>query len=256
MFQHAQAHCHTCQRPTLFVRNSYDTPHVAHLIFVCALGVGALVAAGPLTWFLLIAAGCWLLIWASHTFANFLSAGVPFRCQQCSSAMPSPGVLADLNDQQRLQAAMAKAAAKRAGSATVAVALMLAFSTAGSAQQPFRPINLNTARPTRFEAERSPGDSYNQPATYKSDWQIERERLLARRQASRDATKERRERLWASLPSPFYTDEDYAKSRYKVAHMLWQNGRVEASRRNLEQLISEYPKSDTAELAKVVLERF
>jgi TolA-binding protein len=49
---------------------------------------------------------------------------------------------------------------------------------------------------------------------------------------------------------------DYAKSRFKVSHMLWQNGRVEASRRNLEQLIREYPKTDTAELAKGVLERF
>src|SRR5262249_20384198 len=107
-----------------------------------------------------------------------------------------------------------------------------------------------------FAGDRSPGDSYNQPATYKSDWQIERESLLARRQASRDAAKERRERLWASLPVTFYSDEDYDQSRYKVAHLLWQNGRVNASRRNLEQLISEYPKTDTAELAKGVLERF
>jgi len=80
--------------------------------------------------------------------------------------------------------------------------------------------------------------------------------LLAKRQASRDATKERRERLWASLPMKFYSDEELARSKYNVAHMLWQNGRVEASRRNLEQLIDAYPKTNAAELAKVVLEGF
>jgi TolA-binding protein len=53
-----------------------------------------------------------------------------------------------------------------------------------------------------------------------------------------------------------YSDEDYAKSRFNVAHMLWQNGKAEASRRNLEQLIDDYPKTDAAELAKGVLERF
>jgi hypothetical protein len=146
---------------------------------------------------------------------------------------------------------MAKAAAKRAGSATVAIALALAVTSTGLAQTRRPHINPATARPTRFEGvdvgavDRSPSsDSYNQPITivYKSERQLERERVLAMRQASRDAAKERRERLWASLPAPFYTDEDYAKSRFKVAHMLWQNGRVDASRRNLEQLIETYPK--------------
>jgi len=143
--------------------------------------------------------------------------------------------------------------------------LPLTLTTTGLAQPPRRRINPNTARPTRFEGsdvgaiDRSPSnDSHNQPVTsvIKSDWQIERERVLAMRQASRDAAKQRRERTWAMLPMRIYSDEDYAKSKFNVAHMLWLNGRVDASRRHLEQLIDAYPQTDTADRAKFVLARF
>ena len=61
MLQHTQSHCLTCQRPTLHVRNTYDVPHVGHLIVVCALGLAALIAGGGLpTIVLAIAATCWL----------------------------------------------------------------------------------------------------------------------------------------------------------------------------------------------------
>jgi len=109
MLQYTQSHCTSCQRPRLFVRSTYDLPHTAHLIFVCALGAASLVA-GPM---LLIAAACWLLIWAAHAFGNSLSARVPFRCHDCGSAMLPAAVLADVSEQQRLQAALAKA--KRGG---------------------------------------------------------------------------------------------------------------------------------------------
>jgi hypothetical protein len=150
---------------------------------------------------------------------------------------------------------------------TAAITTTLAFTltTAALAQAAHRRINPKAARPMRFQgvdvntADRSLlSGSYNQPPTFifKSDWQIERERVLAMRQASRDATKERRERTWASLPVKIYSDEDYAKSKFNVARMLWQNGRVESSRRHLEQLINDYPQTDTPERAKVVLARF
>jgi hypothetical protein len=42
-----------------------------------------------------------------------VSAGVPFRCHDCGSAIAPAAVLADVTEQQRLQAALAKAAAKR-----------------------------------------------------------------------------------------------------------------------------------------------
>jgi predicted Zn-dependent protease len=90
----------------------------------------------------------------------------------------------------------------------------------------------------------------------KSEWQLERERVLTMRQASRDAAKARREATWASLPVKYYTDEDLARSKYSIARQLWHNGRVDSSRRFLEQLIADYPLTDTAARAKVVLMRF
>jgi hypothetical protein len=105
--------------------------------------------------------------------------------------------------------------------------------------------------------DRSPSsDSYYQPAIYKSDLQLERERVLAMRQASRDAAKERRERTWATLPFKFYSDEELARSKYNVAHLLWLNGCVDSSQRILQQLIDDYPDTSTADLAKNTLERF
>jgi hypothetical protein len=56
----------------------------------------------------------WLAIWALHVVANVLAGGRPFRCNLCGSPMAPAAVLADVSEQQRLQAAMAKAAAKRA----------------------------------------------------------------------------------------------------------------------------------------------
>src|SRR5436305_1822158 len=114
MLQHTQSHCLACQRPTLHLRSTYDVPHTAHLIFVCALGLGALVARdGLLSPLLIIAATCWLLIWASHSFVNLFAAGVPFRCHDCGSPVATAAALAGVSEQQRLQAALAKAAAKK-----------------------------------------------------------------------------------------------------------------------------------------------
>jgi ribosomal protein L37AE/L43A len=65
--QHWQANCATCQRSTLHVRNTYDVPHVAHLlasVFLC---------------------GLWLPVWFFHTIINEFSAGEPWRCQHCGS---------------------------------------------------------------------------------------------------------------------------------------------------------------------------
>ena len=63
--QHWQTYCHTCKRPTLHIRNTYDVPHVAHLLatlFLC---------------------GLWLPIWILH---GMLTSGEePFLCQFCGT---------------------------------------------------------------------------------------------------------------------------------------------------------------------------
>jgi hypothetical protein len=158
---------------------------------------------------------------------------------------------------------------RRLDRAAAAVALALAFATAGYAQAPRPRVNSKTAAPTRFVGNFANVPKVDRPAessdesryttvniVVRSEWQLERERVLAMRQASRDAAKARREATWASLPAKYYTDEDFARSKFTVAHMLWQNGRVDSSRRFLEQLIADYPLTDIAERAKVVLARF
>lgn len=109
MHQHAQAHCQTCQRPTLHVRNSYDVPHVGHLILVCAFGLAA--AVNPLWPLFAGAALAWLAVWAAHTAVNWLSVGPPYRCQVCGS---TPAIARGDDEAQRLERAMAKAAAMKA----------------------------------------------------------------------------------------------------------------------------------------------
>jgi hypothetical protein len=116
MLQHSQSHCLTCQRPTLHVRSTYDVPHTAHLLAVAALGLGALVARDLTLTPLLAGAAClWLTIWAAHALLNTVSGGQPFRCHVCGSTPATSAAIADATEAQRLQAAMAKAAAKRAG---------------------------------------------------------------------------------------------------------------------------------------------
>jgi hypothetical protein len=153
MLQHTQSHCLTCQRPTLFVRNTYDAPHVAHLMLFCALGLAAVVARDAvLSNLFAFAAVAWLGVWAVHAVANLLAAGQPFRCQQCGSVAASAAALADVSERQRLERAMAKAAAMKgkAASGVAAVALALAFATAGFAQAPARPYRGKIVAPTRF----------------------------------------------------------------------------------------------------------
>lgn len=86
MFQHASAHCATCQRPTLQVRNSYDVPHVCHLIAVCAFGMAAIVTRDPQAAVLCLAGCCgWLVVWALQTVVNLCLPGPPYRCAACGS---------------------------------------------------------------------------------------------------------------------------------------------------------------------------
>jgi len=65
--QHSQYNCPTCKRPTMHVRNTYDVPHVLHLlvsVFLC---------------------GLWLPVWFAHTLLNEIAPGEPWRCQNCGT---------------------------------------------------------------------------------------------------------------------------------------------------------------------------
>jgi len=80
-----------------------------------------------------------------------------------------------------------------------------------------------------------------------------RRELMAQR---RDDEAARRDASRKSIPYRFFWDEDYAKSKYNVAHMLYKNGNLDAARRVLTKLIDEYPETDMASRAKSTLEKF
>jgi hypothetical protein len=147
------------------------------------------------------------------------------------------------------------------------IALVMAIPHPAKAQSPRRGVNSKTAIPTRHTDSFANAPTVEPPAqsdesrnpaniVVKTEWQLERERVLAMRQASRDAAKARREATWASLPVKYYTDEDLAQSKYSIARQLWRCGRVDRSRLYLEQLIADFPFTETADRAKIVLTRF
>lgn len=79
-----------------------------------------------------------------------------------------------------------------------------------------------------------------------------RQRIMEER---RTAEKARRERARQAIPTRFYADEDRAASRFKIAHLLWQAGRLDASRMTLAKLIDEFSGTEAADRARVVLAR-
>jgi hypothetical protein len=99
-------------------------------------------------------------------------------------------------------------------------------------------------------------DSLYSPATWLSPADREREARREQMQERRNAEVTRREASRKSIPAKTYTEEDYAKSKFNVAHMLWQNGNLDASRKRLELLIDEYPYTDTADRARITLAKF
>jgi hypothetical protein len=78
--QHWQSHCSTCKRATLHIRNTYDVPHVLHLLISVVL------------------CGLWLPVWIIHTLIDALDpaslggARIAARPAGCLTATPSvPG---------------------------------------------------------------------------------------------------------------------------------------------------------------------
>ena len=63
--QQRQSYCNRCERPTLHVRETYDVPHLIHLIITIFL------------------CGLWLPIWILHTLSNSLGSTASFLCGDC-----------------------------------------------------------------------------------------------------------------------------------------------------------------------------
>lgn len=116
--QQTQVFCHRCNQPSLHTRNTYDTPHVLHLLLT------------------LFCCGFWFPIWMLHWLLNSISS-VPYRCNMCGqqAGQRAPEVIIHPVAPMRAAAAperssspppISDAVARAAGQTTRAVAIGLA----------------------------------------------------------------------------------------------------------------------------------
>jgi len=81
----------------------------------------------------------------------------------------------------------------------------------------------------------------------------ESQRRTALAKKRRDEEKADREKSRAAIPVTTLTDEELARSKFTCAHNLWLAGNVDSAKSWLEQLVREYPATQTADRAKVTL---
>jgi len=83
--------------------------------------------------------------------------------------------------------------------------------------------------------------------------QRERERKLKLAEQRRDEEKARREKSRDTIPVRIWSEEQLAQSKFKVAHMLYLGGKIDAAKNVLIKLLDEYPDSVTADRATLTL---
>jgi hypothetical protein len=89
-----------------------------------------------------------------------------------------------------------------------------------------------------------------QPAT---SMELERQRIMQLAQQRRDEEKSRREKSRDAIPVRTWSEEQLAQSRFKVAHMLYLEGEIDAAKKVLGKLLDEFPDTATADRAKLTL---
>ena len=93
------------------------------------------------------------------------------------------------------------------------------------------------------------------PLTPSTALELERQRVLQLAQQRRDEEKSRRDRNREAIPVRVWSEEQLAESRFKVAHMLYLDGEIEAAKRVLGKLLDEFPETATADRAKATRAR-
>jgi hypothetical protein len=99
----------------------------------------------------------------------------------------------------------------------------------------------------------SSSDSTYASVLSRSEREHQRELQLA--QQRRDEEQSRREKVRMSIPVRTWSEEELAASRFKVAHLLYLDGNIDASKNVLTRLLDEYPDTVTADRAKLALAR-
>jgi hypothetical protein len=83
--------------------------------------------------------------------------------------------------------------------------------------------------------------------------ELERQRIMQLAQQRRDEEKSRREKSRNAIPARVWSEEQLAQSRFKVAHMLYLEGEIDAAKKVLDKLLDEFPETATADRAKLTL---
>jgi len=112
--------------------------------------------------------------------------------------------------------------------------------------------NANLSSSPSNPAESSYESMYG-PSLSQTPWELERQRTLQLAQERRDEEKSRRDKSRDAIPVRIWSEEQLAQSKFKVAHMLYLDGNVDAAKNVLSKLLDEFPDTATADRAKVTL---
>jgi hypothetical protein len=100
--------------------------------------------------------------------------------------------------------------------------------------------------------ERSYESSYGESLSATS-LELERQRIMQLAQQRRDEEKSRREKSREAIPVRTWSEEQLAQSKFKVAHLLYLDGNIDAAKNVLSKLLAEFPDTATADRAKLTL---
>jgi hypothetical protein len=108
--------------------------------------------------------------------------------------------------------------------------------------------NLSSSNPGERSYESSYGASLSATSL-----ELERQRILQLAQQRRDEEKSRRDKSRDAIPVRTWSEEQLAQSKFKVAHLLYLDGNIDAAKNVLSKLLNEFPDTATADRAKLTL---
>jgi hypothetical protein len=81
-----------------------------------------------------------------------------------------------------------------------------------------------------------------------------RRRMMQQRRAKEQERREQSRKLLATM-GKVLTEEELARSKFNLAHMLWKAGRIDSAKAQLAKLLDDYPFTETADRARLTLAR-
>jgi hypothetical protein len=129
------------------------------------------------------------------------------------------------------------------------------FQSRSTEQESKYPDSQSTTTPTINDYARrsySPYDGYEQSCSTQRDAQMRRVAMMTQR---REAEHARRVGARAFLPLPIMDDEKLAAGKFQLAHLLWQGGNTAAAQKWLDEILVQFPNTETADRARQTLAR-